>query len=162
MLGGGLVAGGAGALAGFGALGGAGMLASASTGTAISSLSGAAATNATLAWFGGGSISAGGFGMAGGMAVLGGIVAGPVLAVGGAFIAAKAKEAKYNAYANYDKAEVEAEQLNIAKIIVDEIGLRTTEFKLVLEPLNHSLKNYTMMIEYIVNKNDDYSTYSAD
>ena len=37
--------------------------ATASTGTAISSLSGAAATNATLAWLGGGSIAAGGGGM---------------------------------------------------------------------------------------------------
>jgi hypothetical protein len=42
----------------------------ASTGTAISSLGGIAATNATLAWFGGGSLAAGGFGMAGGSVVL--------------------------------------------------------------------------------------------
>ena len=45
-------------------------LASASTGTAISSLSGVAATNATMAWLGGGSIAAGGGGMAAGAAVL--------------------------------------------------------------------------------------------
>ena len=43
---------GGGALAGLGAFGGAGLLATASTGTAISTLSGVAATNATLAWFG--------------------------------------------------------------------------------------------------------------
>lgn len=45
-------------------------LATASTGTAISSLSGVAATNAVLAWLGGGAISAGGAGMAGGALVL--------------------------------------------------------------------------------------------
>lgn len=45
-------------------------LATASTGTAISSLSGAAATNATMAWLGGGSIAAGGGGVAAGAAVL--------------------------------------------------------------------------------------------
>ncbi len=44
--------------------------ATASTGTAISSLSGVAATNAVLAWLGGGSLAAGGGGMAGGAAVL--------------------------------------------------------------------------------------------
>lgn len=44
--------------------------AAASTGTAISSLSGAAATNATLAWLGGGSIATGGGGVAAGAAVL--------------------------------------------------------------------------------------------
>lgn len=74
---GGAVAGTAGgALAAFGAYGAAQALAFASTGTAISALSGAAATNATLAFFGGGSLAAGGLGMAGGTAVLGGLVAG--------------------------------------------------------------------------------------
>jgi predicted HTH domain antitoxin len=44
--------------------------AAASTGTAISALSGAAATNAVLAWLGGGAIAAGGGGMAAGAAVM--------------------------------------------------------------------------------------------
>lgn len=82
-----------GALAGFGATGSVGLLATASTGTAISSLAGAAATNATLAWLGGGALATGGLGMAGGTAVLGGLVAGPALAVGGFMLASKAEEA---------------------------------------------------------------------
>ena len=49
---------------------------SASTGTAISSLSGAAATNAALAWLGGGPVALGGGGMAAGKAFL--AMAGPV------------------------------------------------------------------------------------
>lgn len=48
----------------------------ASTGTAISSLSGAAMESASLAWIGGGALSAGGGGMAAGSAVLG--LAGPL------------------------------------------------------------------------------------
>ena len=48
----------------------------ASTGTAISALSGAAATNAALAWLGGGALAAGGGGMAAGQAFL--ALAGPV------------------------------------------------------------------------------------
>lgn len=48
----------------------------ASTGTAISTLSGAAATNAALAWLGGGTLAAGGGGMAAGEAFL--ALAGPV------------------------------------------------------------------------------------
>ena len=95
----------AGSLAAAGAYGAVGTFAAASTGTAIAGLSGAAATNATLAWLGGGALSAGGFGMAGGMAVLGGIVAGPALAIGGAFLASKAETAKYDAMSNRDKAE---------------------------------------------------------
>jgi hypothetical protein len=47
----------------------------ASTGTAISSLGGAAATNAALAWLGGGSLAAGGGGVAaGGVVLTGGVV----------------------------------------------------------------------------------------
>lgn len=55
------------------------LVGAASTGTAISTLSGVAATNATLAWFGGGALAAGGAGMAGGTAVLGGIALFPVI-----------------------------------------------------------------------------------
>ena len=58
-------------------------VATASTGAAISSLSGAAAGNATLAWLGGGSLAAGGGGMAAGAVVLTGIAAAPVLLIGG-------------------------------------------------------------------------------
>lgn len=70
-----------GAFAAFGAYNAATVFAKASTGTAIASLSGAAATNATLAFFGGGPLAAGGLGMAGGTAILGGLVAGPALLV---------------------------------------------------------------------------------
>lgn len=60
---------------------GVGAFAAASTGTPIASLSGAAATNATLAWLGGGSLAAGGGGVAAGTVVLGGVVMVPVAAV---------------------------------------------------------------------------------
>lgn len=62
-----------------------GAFGTASTGTAIGSLSGAALTNATLAWFGGGAVTAGGLGMAGGALVLGGIVVVPAAALSAVF-----------------------------------------------------------------------------
>lgn len=79
---------------------------SASTGTAISGLSGIAATNATLAWFGGGALAAGGTGIAGGMTVLGGIVAVPLV-----YFAAKSTHKKAK--------EVEDAKMNIEKAISD-------------------------------------------
>lgn len=51
------------------------------SGTAISSLSGAAAVNAALAWWGGGSLAAGGAGMAGGGALVAGVATGVGVAV---------------------------------------------------------------------------------
>lgn len=62
-----------------------GTLGSASTGTAIATLSGAAATNATLAWLGGGALAAGGGGMVVGAVVLGGVVLLPAMAIMGIF-----------------------------------------------------------------------------
>lgn len=64
----------------------------ASTGTAISSLTGVAATNATLAYFGGGALAAGGAGMAGGTLVLGGIVIAPVIVLAAWQTRAKSKK----------------------------------------------------------------------
>jgi len=162
LVGGTVAALGSGALAGFGAFGGAGMLAAASTGTAISTLSGVAATNATLAWFGGGSLAAGGFGMAGGMAVLGGIVAGPVLAVAGGMMAAKAETAKYEAEGNLIKAEAAAQEMKTAQIVVEEIYTRVTEFIDILQPLNDEFEYYISDLEDIVDRGKDYSTYSEE
>ncbi len=65
-----------------GTLGAVTMCGTASTGTAISTLSGAAAKSATLAWLGGGSLAAGGFGMYLGNIVLIGISIVGVLLVG--------------------------------------------------------------------------------
>lgn len=162
VLGGGVAALGSGAAAGLGALGGVGMLASASTGTAIAGLSGAAATNATLAWLGGGALSAGGFGMAGGMAVLGGIVAGPVLAIGGFMMASKAEEAKYTASSNLEKARAGAEQMSTAVIVLNGIYNRTVEFKTVLNPLNKIFIAHIKALEYVVDNGTDYRTYSEE
>lgn len=83
-------------------------LGTASTGTAIAGLSGAAATNATLAWFGGGAIAAGGGGMALGTMVVGGIIAVPALAITGVF---------NHINANKKIKEVEEEIVSLLKYI---------------------------------------------
>lgn len=54
----------------------------AGTGVAISSLSGAAATNAALAWLGGGTVASGGGGMTAGTLVIGGGMVAAAVAVG--------------------------------------------------------------------------------
>lgn len=68
-------------------------LGSASTGTAITGLAGAAATNATLAWFGGGALIAGGAGMWGGSLILAIITIIPVFILSSWFTY---KQAKYH------------------------------------------------------------------
>ncbi len=94
-----------GVLAAYGAYAGVGMLASTAGGVAIAELSGVAATNATLAWLGGGALSVGGFGMVGGMAVLGGLVAGPAIAILGAMSTDEMKEKLEKAKAYHSQVE---------------------------------------------------------
>lgn len=89
----------------YGAYTGMGMLASTAGGVAIAELSGVAATNATLAWLGGGALSVGGFGMVGGMAVFGWLVAGPALAILGAMSTDEMKEKLEKAKAYYSQVE---------------------------------------------------------
>ncbi|MFI5617591.1 hypothetical protein [Streptomyces sp. NPDC051567] len=74
----------AGGAAAYGAFTAAALFGAASTGTAISTLSGVAATNATLALLGGGTLAAGGAGMAGGALLLTGMVAAPAAALAAA------------------------------------------------------------------------------
>ncbi len=101
-----------GVLAAYGAYTGVGMLASTAGGVAIAELSGVAATNATLAWLGGGALSVGGFGMVGGMAVLGGLVAGPALAILGALSADKMEKKRDDAKAYLSQVEAAVKKVD--------------------------------------------------
>ena len=159
---GGITALGSGGLAGLAAYGGIGLLGTASTGTAIGTLSGVAATNATLAWLGGGSLATGGFGMAGGMAVLGGIVAGPVLAVGGMMLASKAEAAKEDAYANRNKAELAAEQMKSAVVVTEGIGKRFKEITSVLKKLNKTFIPMLTSMQELIESNTNYATFTEE
>ena len=150
---------GAGALAGLAAYGSVGLLGTASTGAAIGGLSGVAATNATLAWFGGGSLAAGGLGIAGGTAVLGGIVAAPVLLVGGLILASKADEARENARSNLAKAEAAAEAMKTAKYAARAIGRMADQAREVIQQLRIHLDRDTPILQHIIDANDDYRTY---
>ena len=110
---------GTGALVGVAAYGGAMMFGTASTGTAIAALSGAAKTNATLAWFGGGAKAAGGLGMAAGKLVLAGVVVAPIIAVAGIIAGGKGKEK----LAEANKIHAEAENA-VAQMSTITIGMR--------------------------------------
>jgi len=123
----GAAAGGAAAYATFTA---AAMFGTASTGAAISGLSGVAATNATLALLGGGTLAAGGAGVAGGTMLLAGVVAAPaaLLAVGGIIWMArrnKQKEAELAEKLDAAEAELAATQTGFDALV--EMLARATE-----------------------------------
>ncbi|MFH0270572.1 hypothetical protein [Vibrio jasicida] len=153
----------AGVAAGGGAYLGVGSLATASTGTAISGLSGAAATNATLAWLGGGSLASGGFGMAGGTMVLGGLVAGPLLAIGGSVFAYKAAQAKDEAYSQYLEtiAQVDKGRIVISKLAA--IQQHTFTCTSVFEHLLSSFNSHLIpQLKHLANDNLHYADMAND
>ena len=103
--------------------------AAASTGTAIASLHGAAATNAVFAWLGGGSIASGGLGVAGGMAVLGTLTGVAALASAGvvatAYFAKKHTEAtQYLA----DMKELKA-KMELGWTVLENVNKRALELQ---------------------------------
>ena len=152
-----------GAALAFGAYNGTMMLATAGTGTAISTLSGAAATNATLAWLGGGSLAAGGGGIAMGTAILGGIVAGPALAIFGHVLGSKAEAALAYARSNQETARtclkdaqrVEA-QLNSVETVT---ALANDTFSKITTRLRRSVDELRKVMD---TSGVDYRTFSPE
>lgn len=161
---GGFVGGGvAGAMAGFGAYGAVGLLATASTGTAISTLGGVAATNATLAWLGGGSLAAGGLGVAGGRTVLGGIVAAPVIAVATLVWAKSAESNKYDAMSYHSAVKAICESIDAEKLLWVQIDCRANESKVALSKIDKSFGEVMYLVENIYKSNgDDVGKWSKD
>ena len=158
---GGLVGGaGAGALAAFGAYGATMTFASASTGTAIASLSGVAAQNATLAFLGGGALAAGGGGIAWGVAVLGGLVAGPAIAILGVVIDAAARKNLEKALSNEAEALKIAEELKVVETLCNGIAKRADMFNALLSKMVQVFETLISQLEFIVSTSGtDYSKY---
>lgn len=152
---------GAGVATGFAAYSGVMALGSASTGTAISSLSGAAATKAAMAALGGGSIATGGGGIALGAQVLTGAVAGPVIAVGGLLLNAKGNS-------SMEKAEEVRREVDGVILTMDkassyllQLGRLTRQFHLDLSDIHQVYENEVQKLVELVGSKTDYNLYTT-
>lgn len=136
-----------------------GALATASTGTAISTLSGAAATNATLAWLGGGSLASGGGGVAAGATVLSGITMGATAGVGliaAGLIASTYYSKKLTEAKEYQKqVERHVADMEVLWGVLDGIKKRTNELSDVTKKLEIRLR---LAIDYLEPLAVDYAT----
>lgn len=154
---------GGGAALAFGAYNGTMLLATASTGTAISSLGGVAATNATLAWLGGGSIAAGGGGMALGSMVLGAVAIGPALAIFGHIVGNKGEEALNNARSNLEMARTVRDQAEVMfkklEAIARVSALANTTFSKVSSQLRRAVGDLGRVID---SHGENFQLFPAD
>lgn len=127
-------------------------LGTASTGTAIASLSGVAATNATLALLGGGTLAMGGGGMAAGAAALGAATLGVGLLVGGIifnFTGGKLSDKADEAFVQMKKAEVKIN--TICKYLKELRGTAINYYE-TLSTTNAIYQNYLNGLKSIVNQ----------
>lgn len=128
----------------------------ASTGTAISTLSGAAATNATMAALGGGSLAAGGAGMAGGAAIMSGLTFAPMLMAGGILLHGKGKKALSDAkdiQHEVDKAVISMEEAIKELKKVEELSV---SIRLELDKLREIYIDNIEYMENLVKRKADY------
>lgn len=153
----------AGALSAFGAYNGTMMFAAASTGTAISSLSGVAATNATLAWLGGGSLASGGMGMAGGALALNALAAGPGLLIAGWYMGSKATSKLNDAHSNIAKAKEFSADIDKAIALtrgIEEVAHRASD---IISNLRKHLRRNLKSLEKVIEiQGTDYSLYNEE
>jgi hypothetical protein len=110
-------------------------LGAASTGTAIGSLSGAAAQSATMAWLGGGSLAAGGGGVALGTAALGVVTIGPTMLIGGLTLNVQGEKAVTQAKEYEAKVAVAVEEQATFRSFLDALDSRISEVSGVLAGL---------------------------
>ncbi|TGB10446.1 hypothetical protein [Streptomyces sp. MZ04] len=138
-----------------------GTFATASTGTAISSLSGAAAGSATLAWLGGGSLAAGGGGVAAGTAVLALTFTLPALVVTGALLEWRGRGARRDQQEIAEELDLAETELTEARRTLSEVFRRSRELRLVLRELSTAVQERLVAFVALVDGDDDYGSYDA-
>lgn len=123
-----------------------GAVGTASTGTSIAALSGAAATNATLAWFGGGAVAAGGGGMAGGALVLGGIVAVPAVILMATFTHVAAGRKIEEIKAHGVRVLAERDKCEQSLIVLDATAARADELIASIQVARRAFEHVFMQV----------------
>ena len=134
----------------------------ASTGTAIGTLSGAAAESAALAALGGGSIAAGGGGVALGTAILGGttlgvgmIIGGTIFRITGSKISKRADEAWQQTIEAENKTNQAFEKLDLMQTLAEKY---TYSLLQIYDVYSKKLIN----MDYVINKKTDWKNFDEE
>ncbi|MGN1249265.1 MAG: hypothetical protein ACI4XW_04230 [Candidatus Spyradocola sp.] len=131
-----------------------------STGTAIASLSGAAAVNATLAALGGGAIAAGGGGMALGTTVLGASTLGVGLLIGGIIFSIAGSSVSKKADEAFDEMlRVEREINRICAYLV-ELSDTAQQYLKELQMVENAYQRYLNRLRLIVGRKQDWNAFT--
>ncbi|SCI86126.1 Phage-related minor tail protein [uncultured Clostridium sp.] len=139
-------------------------LGTASTGTAIASLSGVAATNATLAALGGGAIAAGGGGMALGTTILGAATLGVGLLVGGVIFSVTGSSLSNKADEAWSQMKKAEKEINQICLYLKDLSKTALKFEKALSSVNKIYRNHLNTLTFIVetNKKTDWNDFTTE
>lgn len=135
-------------------------LGTASTGTAISTLSGAAATNATLAVLGGGTIAAGGGGIALGTTVLSGATLGVGLLVGGIIFNVAGSKLSDNAEEAYRQMEEAENNINQICSYLKELSDEASKYIKTLNIVKDSYEEHLEHLSCVTDQKTNWIEFS--
>ena len=127
-------------------------LGTASTGTAIASLSGVAATNATLAALGGGALAAGGGGIALGTTILGASTLGVGLLIGGVIFNIAGSSLSGKADEAWEQMKRAEREINRACDYLEELAKEANKYRLSLSKVNKIYQAHLTHLKDIVNR----------
>lgn len=133
-------------------------LGTASTGTAIASLSGVAATNATLAALGGGSLAAGGGGMALGSAILGGATLGVGLLIGGIIFGACGSNMRDKADEAWTQMKENEKKIKKICSYLNDLQATAQAYTTILSKIFHNYKWQLYRLRKIIVGEDSYAS----
>lgn len=136
--------------------------ATATTGVAIGSLSGVAATNATLAAFGGGALSVGGGGMALGASVLSSLTVAPVVAVGGLMLGHKGKKSLDEANKSYDEVKNIVEELKESSKLLRKIRKVSKDLNQEIMKIYEIYNKLIVKMQDVIVNKTDYLSFNND
>ena len=125
-------------------------LGTASTGVPIAALSGAAATNATLAALGGGAIAAGGGGIALGTTVLGIASAGVAILVGGIIFTLNGNKLSNKVHEAWKQVEQEEKEINKICAYLEKLHNAEAMLSVSLDAVNRKYRLHMKMLEKLV------------
>jgi len=138
-------------------------LGTASTGTIIASLSGVAATNATLAALGGGAIAAGGGGMALGTTILGAATLGVGLLVGGIIFNVTGSALSNKADEAWTQMKRAEKEINVICSYMEDLSGTCRKYRNSLVSVNKIYQNHLEKLQRIVDgdKKTDWNAFTS-
>ncbi len=131
-------------------------------GTAISSLFGATATNATLEWLKGKTLPAGGLGVAGGTVMVGGVAVAPTFFLGGLIFSSKGEKSLEQAKENAAKADALDKCARAICENLDKLWEASAQMYVVLRSMDALFGKFVGRLESLVAISDDCRTYSKE